>query len=215
MAMNVGQSINVVKSPTDDIRSHRLHDPRVDTLKDRILWILRHRGFAQRDLGTAADLAPSFISAYLQRAKSDPDASMSADNLSAIAKAAHVSLVWLSNGKGEPDDASLEQPHLKIAPSASPRWCDLPNWTDLLVEAMPLDPALKPWAWKHVAKEPTPEGAPRTAETVARMARAYADVVVQPVPPMPESPAFPAGQESTSGSREMPVTPKPPKQKRR
>lgn len=182
MAMNVVQAINVVKAAADDIRSQRVHDLAVDRLSDRLRWILMQRGFKQRQLGVDAGLAASFISAYFTRAKIDPDASMSADNLAAIAKAARVSHRWLSTGEGSPDDrdgtgsseiARIGQPSAPPPPIRWPggRFKQMPGWEDILRSAKLLEPDLPQWAWDDAATFGPIMDGPLTPQGLSDLAR--------------------------------------------
>lgn len=109
MVTNVIRTANVVKAPGGDERSHcaqttGVTDPNENsTLAARIRLATALRGVDQRTFGTKAGLSHSFVGAFLLRAKKDPTASMSADNLRALADAWNLSLDWLQRGVGTPE----------------------------------------------------------------------------------------------------------------
>jgi hypothetical protein len=73
----------------------------VETLAERIAWILQHRGFgSRRALGRAARLSAAHISLVAKGERG-----LSAHSAHAIAAAARVRLFWLVVGEGSPDDA--------------------------------------------------------------------------------------------------------------
>lgn len=136
--------MDVVKPPADDNRSQSVQCPRVDTLSERIRWILKHRDFDERSLGVAAGLSESFVSVYFQRAKKDPDADMKARGLAAIASAAHVPLRWLVTGESDPEGADLAG----VSDSGQPRYENLPGWSLAEAKFRAATPGIPEWAYK-------------------------------------------------------------------
>lgn len=77
----------------------------MDTLQDRIRWILKRRSLSQRGLAARAGLAPSHISLILT---GHIEGNVRADTLAAIARGGAVSLEWLSTGTGDPERGAIE-----------------------------------------------------------------------------------------------------------
>jgi transcriptional regulator with XRE-family HTH domain len=75
----------------------------VSTLADRIEWILKHRGITGRELSRRAGLGEVHVGQILSRARKNPDVSVEAKTLEAIARGGVVNLQWLSTGDGSPD----------------------------------------------------------------------------------------------------------------
>lgn len=127
--MNVIQAMDVVNPAPDDNRNQGWHAALVSALAERIRWVLADRKMEQRDWGLAAGLAESFIGAFLQRAKHSPAATINVDAAAALARAARVSLVWLSTGEGSPE------PDPVLVDAARPALSSLPGWTHAEAEA--------------------------------------------------------------------------------
>lgn len=170
---------------------------RMRTLPERIRWILETRHLSQSALSLKAGLSRSHVDGIIEKFEANPDAEVQLNTLKAIARAGEVSWKWLVTGIGSPtdlDDVDLaptdtlargSSPDLKVL-RAPPRWCDLSNWTDLVVEAVKSLPDMEEWVWKKVAKEYPPDGAPITVETVVKAAKYIKGTVPSPVTPDPE-----------------------------
>jgi transcriptional regulator with XRE-family HTH domain len=187
MATNVALDMNVVKPRCDDSRSQPRHDQLVSTLAQRIQHVLKERQWTQRELGIKAGLSPAFVSAFLQRAKGDPDASIGADNLAALAAAAGVSLTWLSKGVGPIEESGadhIDPPSAEGTPG-SPRFGSLHNWPGLRATAKALDPALPDWALDEIENSHPLATAPITGAQVAKMARIAMELLPPPAEPPP------------------------------
>lgn len=224
MTLMVAETLKSVNhSAASTYRCHLGRLAGMETVADRVKRLLKEKKISGRELGRRAGFrTETQLGNTLRRLEEDPERA-ELKTVRRIARGLGVSSNWLLTGEGlptdiDPSDDTEPEPYLRIAPEAPPLWRDLHNWTDLLVEAQLLDPKLEPWAWKHVAKEPPPEGAPRTAETVARMAKAYAEVVtppLRPVPALPPPPPLAEEEKPQSHSRELPAPTKPPKRKGR
>ena len=94
--------------------------PGVETIQDRIRWILKARGFTQRGLATAAKLrSPSHIATFL----ATPGAGLSRSTSDALADAAQVPREWLWSGEGPPPDAVAKRKPptgTRVVPEAGP-----------------------------------------------------------------------------------------------
>ncbi len=94
--------------------------PAVETIQDRIRWILKARGFTQRGLATAAKLrSKSHIATFL----ATPGAGLSRSTSDALADAAQVPREWLWSGEGPPPDAGAKRKAptgTRVVPEAGP-----------------------------------------------------------------------------------------------
>jgi len=72
----------------------------VSTLAERIRWILDNRPYSAQALSTRAGLAPGHVGHFLHDRVKNPRR----DTLAAIAMAAGVSVWWLVDGTGDPND---------------------------------------------------------------------------------------------------------------
>lgn len=80
------------------------------TMADRIRYLLELRETNPSELSLRAGLSRGAIKTMLSRLDADERASVSADSLAKIAKAASVSIAWLINGEGAIDDRSPSRP---------------------------------------------------------------------------------------------------------
>ncbi|MBL8684398.1 MAG: helix-turn-helix transcriptional regulator [Myxococcales bacterium] len=78
----------------------------METLADRIQWVLKHRDVSATALSTKAGLAPGHVGHLLHGRVKNPQR----DTLAAIAGAADVSMAWLVDGVGEPEPARPSTP---------------------------------------------------------------------------------------------------------
>jgi transcriptional regulator with XRE-family HTH domain len=115
----------------------------VETVQDRIRWILKARGFSQRGLATAAKLkSPSHIATIL----ASPGAGVSRATTDALADAADVPREWLWSGTGPAPS--------KASPSAS-RVVPDPSPPAVVIDGSPLERALGEAfdAQRHVVRD--------------------------------------------------------------
>lgn len=87
----------------DDYVSQSCYVMAVNTLSDRIEWILEARGVSQRELSRRAGLKEPHVGLIIKRFRADPAAGIEQATLMGLAKAGDVSLQWLSTGEGTPD----------------------------------------------------------------------------------------------------------------
>lgn len=94
----------------------------VSTLAERIRWILDNRPYSAQALSTRAGLAPGHVGHFLHNRVKNPRR----DTIAAIAVAAGVSVWWLVDGTGSPDDAAALPPGRVITGGALQRVCPWP-----------------------------------------------------------------------------------------
>ncbi len=143
----------------------------METLADRVRWILEHRinpatGEPWREaqaLGEAAGLkSPAHVGMMLRGTISSPRP----QTLEPIARTAGVSFEWLQRGVGRPDDVA------PVPPAGDPvRFCELRDWSELLAAARILRPGLPEWVWQKVGSMRYELEAPATQTTVAGAAQ--------------------------------------------
>lgn len=75
----------------------------MSTLEERILWILAKRNWTQRELARRAGLSGGAIGVLMTRLRREPGKTIDTATAVGIAKAARVSLAWLTSGIGEPE----------------------------------------------------------------------------------------------------------------
>lgn len=111
----------------------------VETLADRLRWVLSKTGWSQRKLSVEAGLAPGHVGLITSgRVKGR----VAGETLSKIARAAGVSIRWLQDGVGEPTDVE--------APAAGFRYADHPDWDAAVAAAQRDNPRGPPaWAYHH------------------------------------------------------------------
>lgn len=102
MVAFVSDQKNIVNTPAIDPAQAVGYAVNVKTLADRIRELLKLRGVDQRTFATAAGLTESFVGVFLSRAAKNPNTSMSARHLSALAEAWGADPQWLLTGKGAP-----------------------------------------------------------------------------------------------------------------
>ena len=148
----------------------------MDTVRDRVGWILTRTGWSQRELAKRAGLAPSHISLIMTRLGDDVRPS----TIKAIAAAASVSEAWLLTGTGDPEVV----PHVEEASGPAPEEYDwrsvptferLPNWPQLLAAAQGLRPQHPAYVWQQLGQirplltsRPTPGMVADLADVVLR-----------------------------------------------
>lgn len=148
----------------------------MDTVRDRVGWILTRTGWSQRELAKRAGLAPSHISLIMTRLGDDVRPS----TVRAIAAAANVSETWLLAGTGDPEVV----PHIEEASGPAPEEYDwrsvpaferLPNWPQLLAAAQGLRPQHPAYVWQQLGQirplltsRPTPGMVADLADVVLR-----------------------------------------------
>jgi transcriptional regulator with XRE-family HTH domain len=143
----------------------------VDTLSDRVRWILDNtrspsgEKWSGRALSNAAGLKSSAHVGMIVRGTA---VDVKVDTLAAIARAAGVSLEWLSTGHGSP---SGPEPSVHASDGEEPRMGALPGWTATVDAARALDSTVPDWAFEELANaHPLVTSAPSPA-AVALMAR--------------------------------------------
>lgn len=95
----------------------RLCQDRVVNLPDRIRWVLDATGMSAREWSKRAGLSHAVLSEYMRRARADENASIKLPQLTALARAAGVSLAWLADGEGESGLRAVDtgqQPGLRL-----------------------------------------------------------------------------------------------------
>lgn len=148
----------------------------MDTVRDRVGWILKRTGWSQRELAKRASLAPSHISLIMTRLGED----VRPTTIKAIASAANVSEAWLLTGVGDPEIP----PHVEEASGPAPEEYDwrsvpaferLPNWPQLLAAAQGLRPQHPAYVWQQLGlirplltSRPTPGMVADLADVVLR-----------------------------------------------
>jgi len=148
-------------------------NPVWSTLEGRIRWLIDARGVDQRTfsagavLPSGARLSSGYVGSYLARVAKDPNATMNADALAALARRWNASPAWLLLGDGAPDDTT---------PTA-PTFADAPSWPAARRAVLAKDPSLA-WALDVVATWPAPPAAVPVsvglvAEHAATIARYY------------------------------------------
>lgn len=126
---------------------------RMETVAQRVRWVLQRTGWSQRELARRAGLSGSHISLIVTRLGED----VRPQTLKAIAVAAGVSEHWLLTGDGEP------QPVVHIEPStgpasdevdwrAVPSFDRLPNWPQLMDGARGMRPNHPDYVWQHLGQ---------------------------------------------------------------
>lgn len=138
--------------------------PAVQTLAQRIQWILTELRISQRELSRRAGLAEVHVGQILRRLENNHDAQVEVGTLNAIADAARVSRAWLISGSGTPSDQPPPEP-------GEPRFGDLPQWSRLAQQARTLDPSLPDWVLTVVATWHTQPDVPPNAALVADLGR--------------------------------------------
>lgn len=128
MATFIATATNVVKPTVDYNRCQPWQTAPVSTLAERMRWILDQRGWKQREISKLAGLSHSYVSAFFDRAEKDPKASMRGTELAAIAKAANVSLQWLTTGEGEPALEVEEPAPASVEALEGTAWERIPGW---------------------------------------------------------------------------------------
>lgn len=124
----------------------------VNTIADRIRWILNDSGSSALDLGKRAGLSSSHIGRLKRGEIHKPDS----ETLTKIAAAAGVSLRWLKEGKGAPEDAeeipevARTSPHGRVDHFDVPRFGELANWPALLKAARMQRAQLPAWVWVRI-----------------------------------------------------------------
>ena len=73
---------------------------RVESVADRLRWVLANRGLSGRGLSIKAQLSPNAVQKIIERG-----GSANGDSIAKLAHASGVSLGWLITGNGSPDDA--------------------------------------------------------------------------------------------------------------
>lgn len=97
---------SVVNTFADDPGYRPVHNLRVDTLLERIEWILRVRDIGQRELARRAKLHDErHLGVILSRLRKNPKAEIERPTLVAIARGGEVSVAWLADNQGAPEDA--------------------------------------------------------------------------------------------------------------
>lgn len=149
----------------------------VDTLAERIAWILEHcradsgEKWTAKSLSAAAGLAEAHVGMIKRGLVKNPGN----DTLEAIAKKARVSYLWLGTGQGRPtdDDDRL------VVDQAGGSYGELGIWPRLLVTARQLAPEIEDWVWEEVARAKILLSAPVTARVLVGVAK----LVMENVPP--------------------------------
>lgn len=152
----------------------------VNTLAERVEWILKHRRrpdgtrWSQRALSEAAGMSPAVVGMLRRGDTKD----VRGETLRHLAAAAGVSLAWLATGKGTPDeDDDARGP--STAESGVPHFGNAVGWDDARREAERTHPYIPAWAWDqaatmapmHLRSVVTPE----QVVSLARMALQLAD----------------------------------------
>lgn len=133
----------------------------VQTIAERIQWILDHRDMSQRGLSDKAGFSSkSQLGNTLRRLAARPE-SIEVETVRAIAEGAGVSLEWLLTGRGMPDDpAELPQSEGRadyhVVPDGEalsvPILRNYPNWTELVESAKALDPKIPDWPYESLGQ---------------------------------------------------------------
>lgn len=143
----------------------------METLADRIAWILEHRINPEtgkpwkhaQHLGVAAKLKSP---AHVRMIRNGTIKAPGVDTLEPIARTAGVSFEWLQRGVGRPDDAAPARAVDELV-----RYRELSGWSDLLAAARILRPGLPEWVWQKVGSMRYELDAPATQSTVAGAAQ--------------------------------------------
>lgn len=77
----------------------------VDTMADRLQWILGETGMSKRGLSLAAGMSPSYVAMII---RGDIGEGIAYENAEKLAKAGNVRVGWLLSGEGDPRDPTLD-----------------------------------------------------------------------------------------------------------
>lgn len=83
-----------------------------DTWEKRIDWIRQNRGLSMSGLSEAAGLSRATVGNTIRRERDGETVGFSGDSLTKIAKAARVSIEWLTTGQGQPEPGYVAEPPL-------------------------------------------------------------------------------------------------------
>lgn len=172
----------------------------VETVADRLRWVLEHRGLTARGLSLAAGMSSNAVQKIFERG-----GSANAATLAALASAAKVSFAWLATGRGTPDDrddvAQAPAPEdvdvagqRPVATDAArthrPLLENLPDWPELLAGAKQIAAdrgrEIPDWAWATLAKSGGLLTGPLTSAAVFDLGKTYADHGIGKPRPAPE-----------------------------
>lgn len=143
----------------------------------------------QRAFGDKAKLAKGSVGGFLSRAKTDPNATMTADAVGKLAVAWSISPAWLLLGVGQPHDAAGSAPSV-------PRLRDSPSWQG----AVELVRGVPAWAIEVVGSWPAPPSdVPVSAGLVSDLASVVARFYPAPAVSPSASPAEPPRKQAKRG----------------
>lgn len=132
MSTFIASATNVVKENVgnDCWQSWHIHD--VKTLAERARWVMQLRGLGQREWCDLAEVSHGYLSAFFDRVNKNPDAGMRNKELVALARAANVSVEWLSTGVGSPvlGTEKTTQP----VPDEGTTWARAAGWAESVEE---------------------------------------------------------------------------------
>lgn len=138
--------------------------PVVDTLADRLRWVMNHKGWSASRLSQAAGKARGHVGLILS---GRVGAGVAADTLAAIAAAAGVSLEWLQSGVGDP----------LAGATAGERYDAHPEWASAVAEAPRKYPGfVPPFAYEYAGRMiRSSRAAHITPEIALQLARVWID----------------------------------------
>lgn len=147
---------------------------RVDTIADRLRWILRHRSLTQRELCRRAGMAETQLGVILRRLEDNP-LGVELSTLSRLAEGGKVDFHWLVTGIGRP--SGHDAAHRHNAPLA-----DRPDWRVLVSEVLANDLVVSieavVWAGRVVLPPDSPEVSTAFVSGLAHL-RMRADYVAE------------------------------------
>lgn len=157
------------------------------TFRERFAWIFEHRGTNANALSEAAGLSRSYVRMLLKAEEKGAGKRPGTDALNSLARAADVSFLWLSTGRGprepyrgeepgeSPDPPSAVVERDALPPEGIRRFGDLPGWAEAEAEAQRTYGLLLPASSWTAARELQGAQWPRqvTAKTVYRFAKAW------------------------------------------